>query len=1079
MPPPQGNHIIQQLIIMNQDNPSSSKLQPGTQVQVGQYVVQVEKFLSEGGFAHVYVASLVSPSNVEGFPASQNRFVLKRMAVPDKPGLVEVRKEVDVMKQLRPHKHIVYFIEASASSIPGSNGYEIFILMEWCPGGGIIDLLNSRLQNRLTESEILKIFSDTVSAVAHMHSQNPILIHRDLKVENILVASPNLYKLCDFGSTTSPLPRPPQSSAEIVALEADLNKHTTLQYRAPEMVDVWSRRGVTEKADIWALGVFLYKLCYYTTPFEAHGPLAIMNVQYQIPSYPAYSNSVKYLIGTMLQELAQSRPDIWEVHRHVCRLRGITPNLRRPSRKHSISNVSSLPPLSDSALPKPTHNKPNQDGLDSIFVSSPSTTVSKREPESVVPMRRGRPGVKSKLEAPVPNGDTFPQSIPSASTNFPSKKESPPEESDLFAREAAAGFGDAFLSLSPQINSFKPIVRSNPSVNTSSGTGLITSRSHLSLKSTALTPTSRQDIVKSSSSSAFEDLVPLTKKTTPKTSERDAKWSWHPSKPRLHQYEHSHSSSIGSTGSNLLQKTGPQTLPSHSSQPQQQGGYLKMSITQKTGPAIGSVVKPSMSDWLQKDQPILVSRSTQTSPSLLSGWMVHELTLAPPFSNVSNGHLKSKNTTVTTTTHHHKQSLDTGYQHTTRRENDRIQQTSASILDDSRSTRRVQEPGSFLMPQQPSAKAATTAAQELSSESDSSDEEPEDPDGRGRTAYRGPVHSLAIKPAFKPKPSMQTGTWEPTKGPMDHRLAVGGPSSSNKLNPTPHKEMTAKMTTDPSGYSTGSAGELSSSEAMTEEDEEVKQVRRAAIAKFAPAATARLPKQENDQPNYPTQSSEPSSPRDPFSSRAAQTPIESKPLTIHKVSENQPVPQRRGTTGPPIRAPKPQCLKSAAAINNLVSRYENLSSSTSSDTSSIMPASSHHKRQSIFKPTSSSSTTTTTISKTPASKADHHHSLIGGSSSSSKAPVHIPKNSLGPGIISNIPPISDSNINQPHHHSSSSSSIDQSQVKDDNHDHDQDDDDKFTSVNDLKSKWESGAVKSSNAFNKNHRVLRSDYGQTS
>ncbi|KAA1121104.1 hypothetical protein PGTUg99_013273 [Puccinia graminis f. sp. tritici] len=113
---------------------SSGKLQPGTKVQVGQYVVQVEKFLSEGGFAHVYVASLVSPSSVEGFPVTQNRFVLKRMAVPDKPGLVEVRKEVDVMKQLRPHKHIVYFIEASASSIPASTGYEIFILMEWCPG---------------------------------------------------------------------------------------------------------------------------------------------------------------------------------------------------------------------------------------------------------------------------------------------------------------------------------------------------------------------------------------------------------------------------------------------------------------------------------------------------------------------------------------------------------------------------------------------------------------------------------------------------------------------------------------------------------------------------------------------------------------------------------------------------------------------------------------------------------------------------------------------------------------------------------------------------------------------------------
>jgi AP2-associated kinase len=143
--------------------------------------------MNTGGFAHVYLASLVSPAQVDGFPPSQNRFVLKRMAVPDKAGLVEVRREVDVMKQLRPHKHIVYFIEASASSIPESQAYEIFILMEWCPGGGIIDLLNSRLQNRLTESEILKIFSDTVAAVAHMHSQTPILIHRDLKVHTTYI----------------------------------------------------------------------------------------------------------------------------------------------------------------------------------------------------------------------------------------------------------------------------------------------------------------------------------------------------------------------------------------------------------------------------------------------------------------------------------------------------------------------------------------------------------------------------------------------------------------------------------------------------------------------------------------------------------------------------------------------------------------------------------------------------------------------------------------------------------------------------------------------------------------------------
>jgi AP2-associated kinase len=49
-------------------------------------------------------------------------------------------------------------------------------------------------------------------------------------------------------------------------VELDINTHTTIQYRAPEMVDVYQRRVIDEKSDIWALGVLLYKLCYYTTP---------------------------------------------------------------------------------------------------------------------------------------------------------------------------------------------------------------------------------------------------------------------------------------------------------------------------------------------------------------------------------------------------------------------------------------------------------------------------------------------------------------------------------------------------------------------------------------------------------------------------------------------------------------------------------------------------------------------------------------------------------------------------------------------------------------------------------------------
>lgn len=166
-------------------------------------------------------------------------------------------------------------------------------------GGGIIDMMNKRLRERLTEAEILHIFVDVCEGVAAMHNLRPPLLHRDLKVENILHASNNVFKLCDFGSATPVAPRPPSTTAEVRALEADLNKHTTLQYRAPEMVDPYLRRAVDEKSDVWALGVLLYKLCYYTTPFEEHGPLAILNVQYRIPPYPVYSSQMNTLIGVL------------------------------------------------------------------------------------------------------------------------------------------------------------------------------------------------------------------------------------------------------------------------------------------------------------------------------------------------------------------------------------------------------------------------------------------------------------------------------------------------------------------------------------------------------------------------------------------------------------------------------------------------------------------------------------------------------------------------------------------------------------------------------------------------------------
>lgn len=70
-----------------------------------------------------------------------------------------------------------------------------------------------------------------------------------------------------------------------------------MQYRSPEMIDVYRRQPIDEKSDIWALGVLLYKLCYYTTPFEEQGQMAILNASYKFPHYPPFSDRLKTLIG--------------------------------------------------------------------------------------------------------------------------------------------------------------------------------------------------------------------------------------------------------------------------------------------------------------------------------------------------------------------------------------------------------------------------------------------------------------------------------------------------------------------------------------------------------------------------------------------------------------------------------------------------------------------------------------------------------------------------------------------------------------------------------------------------------------
>ncbi|KAJ4264937.1 Ark- serine/threonine protein kinase [Fusarium torreyae] len=350
---------------------------PGTKIQVGSHRVVIQKYLSEGGFAHVYLVKLPKP--VDG----TDQAVLKRVAVPDKDTLRGMRIEVETMKRLKGHRPIVTYIDSHASELHGG-GYEVFLLMEFCNGGGLIDFMNTRLQHRLTEPEILNIFIDIAEGVACMHYLKPPLLHRDIKVENVLITargSSKRFKLCDFGSAASPRSAP-TTITECRLMDEDVQKHTTMQYRSPEMIDVYRKQPINEKSDIWALGVLLYKLCYYTTPFEDQGQLAILNASYRFPSHPVFSDRLKKLIASMLRENLHDRPNIYQVLKEGCAMQG-----RDVPVQDIYSGRSKSHGRTDSPQPK-TQRVEQAPAVGAVFARA---EPQKQVIPDVAPMRRGRP----------------------------------------------------------------------------------------------------------------------------------------------------------------------------------------------------------------------------------------------------------------------------------------------------------------------------------------------------------------------------------------------------------------------------------------------------------------------------------------------------------------------------------------------------------------------------------------------------------------------------------------------------------------------------------------------------------------
>ncbi|XP_008417263.1 AP2-associated protein kinase 1 isoform X5 [Poecilia reticulata] len=272
----------------------------GRVFSIGRYQVTVEEIVAEGGFAIVFLVRT----------HQGQRCALKRMYVNNEHDLRICKLEIQIMRDLVGNKNIVGFLDSSIAAVGAGDVWEVLILMDFCRGGQVVNLMNQRLQTGFSETEVLRIFCDTCEAVARLHQCKTPIIHRDLKVENILLHDQGHYVLCDFGSATNHFQNP--QTEGVAVIEEEIKKYTTLSYRAPEMVNLYGDKIITTKADIWALGCLLYKVCFFTLPF-GESQVAICDGSFTIPDNSRYSQEMHCLIRYMLEPDPDKRPDIYQV----------------------------------------------------------------------------------------------------------------------------------------------------------------------------------------------------------------------------------------------------------------------------------------------------------------------------------------------------------------------------------------------------------------------------------------------------------------------------------------------------------------------------------------------------------------------------------------------------------------------------------------------------------------------------------------------------------------------------------------------------------------------------------------------
>ena len=206
-----------------------------------------------------------------------------------------------------------------------------YFILEYQPNKTLSDLIQTRYA--LTEIEVKHYCYELLLALEYLHSRN--IIHRDIKLSNVLLSDKMEVKLCDFGLA--------------IGNNSVTNKTIcgTPNYIAPEILNYKNGTNYSFEIDIWSFGIILYSLFYKKTPFESHEKgktkKNIQNVSYRFPENIQVSEDAKDLMRSIFVKDPNLRPTIREIKESTFFNNGIgIPKYLPPSSQYMKLSINYL-----------------------------------------------------------------------------------------------------------------------------------------------------------------------------------------------------------------------------------------------------------------------------------------------------------------------------------------------------------------------------------------------------------------------------------------------------------------------------------------------------------------------------------------------------------------------------------------------------------------------------------------------------------------------------------------------------------------------------------------------------------------